>query len=124
MSRQSICQPLVLGLLLACPLWSSADEPKPASPVGTGYTLAWHDEFDGDRLDTGKWTYRIDTRFWSMQHAENVSVADGYLRLALKKEKQGEFEYTAGGVISRETFQYGYYEARFRCPAAYLDRLS
>jgi len=58
-------------------------------------------------LDTGKWTYRIDTRFWSAQRAENVSVADGYLRLALKKEKQGEFEYTAGGVISRETYTSG-----------------
>jgi hypothetical protein len=34
-------------------------------------------------------------------------VVDGCLRLALKKEKQGEFDYTAGGVISRETFQVG-----------------
>jgi beta-glucanase (GH16 family) len=51
-----------------------------------------------------------------VQRAENVSMADGYLRLALKEEKEGEFEYTPGGVISHETFQYGYYEARFRCP--------
>ena len=116
MTKQPIRQLLVLGLLLAWPAGSPADEPKPISPISLGYRLTWHDEFDGDRLDTGKWTYRIDTRFWSMQRAENVSVADGCLRLALKKEKQGEFEYTAGGVISRETFQYGYYEARFRCP--------
>jgi beta-glucanase (GH16 family) len=107
MSRHPICQPLVVGLLLAWPLWSSAEEPKPTSPIGPGYRLTWHDEFEGDRLDTGKWTYRIDTRFWSVQRAENVSVVDGCLRLALKKEKQGEFDYTAGGVISRETFQVG-----------------
>ena len=35
---------------------------------------------------------------------------------AIAQAKQGQFEYTAGGVISRETFPYGYYEARFRCP--------
>jgi len=116
MAKQPIRQLLVLGLLLAWPAGSPADELKPTSPIGPGYRLAWHEEFDGDRLDTGKWAYRLDTRFWSVQRAENVSVADGCLRLALKKEKQGEFAYTAGGVISREAFQYGYYEARFRCP--------
>jgi len=116
MSKQVVCQTLVLGLLFASPAGSPADELKPTSPIGPGYRLAWHDEFDGDRLDLEKWTYRIDTRFWSVQRAENVSVAEGRLRLALKKEKQGQFDYTAGGVISRETFQYGYYEARFRCP--------
>ena len=91
MTKRSINQALVLGLLLAWPAGSPADEPKPVSPIGSGYRLTWHDEFDGEQLDTGKWTYRIDTRFWSVQRAENVSVADGYLRLALKKEKQGEF---------------------------------
>ena len=92
MTRHSICQAAVLGLLFAWPAGSPAEEPKPISPVGSGYRLAWHDEFDGDRLDTGKWTYRIDTRFWSVQRAENVSVSEDCLRLALKKEKQGEFD--------------------------------
>jgi hypothetical protein len=107
MTRQSICQAVILGLLFAWPAGSPADEPKPTSPIGSGYRLTWHDEFDGDRLSAGKWMYRIDTRFWSVQRAGNVSVADGCLRLALKEEKQGEFDYTAGGVISRETFQVG-----------------
>ena len=90
--------------------------PKPMSPVGTGYRLAWSDEFDGSKLDEKKWIYRVDTRFWSAQQAKNVSVANGCLRISLKKEKSGKSDYTAGGVISRQTFQYGYYEARFRCP--------
>jgi len=89
MSKQLVCQTLVLKLLFAWPAGSPADELKPTSPIGPGYALAWHDEFDGDRLDTGKWTYRIDTRFWSVQRAENVSVADGCLCLALKKGKAG-----------------------------------
>ena len=116
MSKPSAIRAVIVGLLLAWPVGSLADEPTPMLPVGSGYQLAWHDEFDGDHLDTERWTYRIDTRFWSVQLARNVSVADGCLRLALRKEKQGEFDYTAGGVISREAFQYGYYEARFRCP--------
>ena len=52
-----------------------------------------------------------------MSRAENVSVAHGRLRVALRKEKAGDKEYTAGGVISTRSFKYGYYEARFRCPA-------
>jgi len=54
-------------------------------------------------------TYRIDTRFWSAQRAENVSVADGYC-VWLEKGKARRVRLHAGGVISRETFQYGYYE--------------
>ena len=49
MTKQSICQSVVLGLLLAWPAGSPADEPKPISPIGPGYRLTWHDEFDGDR---------------------------------------------------------------------------
>jgi beta-glucanase (GH16 family) len=39
-----------------------------------------------------------------------------FLRIALKKEDRGKLHYTAGGVISKKTFKYGYYEARFRVP--------
>ena len=56
MSKQLVCQTLVLKLLLAWPAGSPADELEPTSPIGPGYRLAWHDEFDGDRLDMGKWT--------------------------------------------------------------------
>ncbi len=81
-----------------------------------GYKLAWADEFDGKTLDTTKWDYRTDSKMWSTQKAENVSVADGKLKLATKKEKAGGKEYTGGGVISKQTFKYGYYEAKFKVP--------
>ena len=97
----------------------AAAEPRPF--VGGGelgaYRLAWSDEFDGTTLDTAKWSYRTDSKHWSTQSPANVSVADGKLRLALKKEALRGKEYTGGGVISKRTFQYGYYEARFKCPA-------
>ena len=116
MKTQSLSFGVLLPLLCVGVANAQATDPKPMSPVGPGYRLAWSDEFDGGKLDETKWMYRIDTRFWSAQVAENVSVANGCLRITLKKEKNGKSDYTAGGVISRQTFQYGYYEARFRCP--------
>lgn len=81
-----------------------------------GYQLVWSDEFNGTTLDLNKWHYRTGEKLESAQKPENVSVSDGLLRIALKKEKSGKAHYTAGGVISRQSFKYGYYEARFRCP--------
>jgi beta-glucanase (GH16 family) len=84
------------------------------APVG--YKLVWSDDFNGTTLDTNLWYYRTGERLLSYQKPGNVSIANGLLRIALKKENVGKCQYTAGGVISRQTFKYGYYEARFRCP--------
>ena len=82
----------------------------------TGHRLVWQDDFDGTALDTAKWQYRTDTRYWSTQLPANVSVSGGLLNLHLKKETVGSVNYTAGGVISRDLFRYGYYEARMKVP--------
>ena len=81
-----------------------------------GYRLVWQDEFDGTTLDTAKWQYRTDTRYWSTQLPANVSVSNGLLNLHLKKETVGTVNYTAGGVISRNLVRYGYYEALMKVP--------
>ncbi|MBV8214610.1 MAG: family 16 glycosylhydrolase [Verrucomicrobia bacterium] len=52
----------------------------------------------------------------SFQKSENVSAANGLLRIALKKEDVGNLHYSAGGVISKREFLYAYFAARFRCP--------
>jgi len=78
--------------------------------------LVFRDEFDGDQLDTKVWDYRTGVRFWSTQLPANVAVADGLLRLACRKERVGQTEYTAGGVITKARYGHGYYEARLRCP--------
>jgi beta-glucanase (GH16 family) len=80
------------------------------------YTLSWSDEFDGAALDPNKWHYRTDSKMWSTQLPANVSVADGKLVIALKKEKAGDKNYTGGGIVSKREFEYGYYEARFKVP--------
>lgn len=81
-----------------------------------GYRLAWSDEFDGNSLDTAKWDFRCDSKMWSRQVPGNVSLRDGHLILGVKKEKSGNMEYTGAGIISRRSFLYGYYEARFKVP--------
>ena len=82
-----------------------------------GYKLAWADEFGGATLDSSRWGYRTDSKHWSTQKPENVTVADGVLKLNVKKEKAGDKEYTGAGVISKKTFKYGYYESCFKIPA-------
>ena len=81
-----------------------------------GYKLAWSDDFDGTALDTNRWDYRTDSKHWSTQKPQNVSVSGGLLHLAVKKEEAGDKHYTGSGVISHEPFKYGYYESRFKVP--------
>ncbi|MCU0248294.1 MAG: family 16 glycosylhydrolase [Bryobacter sp.] len=87
-----------------------------APPDPSRYRLAFADEFDGTAVDETKWNYRLGPRMWSEQKKENVSVGGGMLRLALRKEKAGPLDYTAGGIISKQAFRYGYYESRIKMP--------
>lgn len=110
----------ILILLLPILALAGVESPRPvlAEPIPdlAAWPLVFQDGFDGDRLDEQAWTCRTGTRFWSVNLARNVSVADGCMRIALRKEKEGVLNYTSGGIITRQTFRYGYYEARFRCP--------
>ena len=99
---------LIMALILACAV--QAEPPA-------GYQLAWADEFDGTKLDTNKWFYRLDSNWNSTQQALNVIVHDGKLWIALKHEQARGKNYTGGGIISKRNFGYGYYEARFKVPA-------
>ncbi|MBL9146161.1 MAG: glycoside hydrolase family 16 protein, partial [Verrucomicrobiaceae bacterium] len=93
-----------------------AQVPQLPPEIAQGYQLAWQDEFEGSELNQAEWNLRTGERFASMNVARNVSVADGMLRIALKKEKAGKLDYTSGGVISKREFKHGYYETRFRSP--------
>jgi len=82
-----------------------------------GYKLAFSDEFNGTQVDEEKWQYRIDSKGFSTQMPANVTISNGSLHVAVKKESAGGKDYTAGGVISKVEFMHGYYEARFKIPA-------
>lgn len=98
-----------LLILLALPLFAAPPDPA-------RYHLVFSDEFDGAALDSAAWNYRLGPRHWSEQKPDNVTVKDGLLHIALRKEKAGPLDYTAGGIITRKTFGYGYYEARVKMP--------
>ncbi len=83
-----------------------------------GYELVFSDEFNGDQVDTEKWNFRLVDKMLSALQRENVSVKNGNLEIALRKESVAGKNYTAGGIISKQTFVYGYYEARFKTPPA------
>ena len=103
---------------IAAALSAVAAETNPAVPLPPpGYKLAWADEFNNGALDASKWVYRTGKRYWSAHRPENVAVADGKLRLLGRKEPADGLEYTCGGIISKQTFKYGYYESRFKVPA-------
>ncbi|MDX6765313.1 MAG: glycoside hydrolase family 16 protein [Candidatus Methylacidiphilales bacterium] len=93
-----------------------ATEVTPLPPAG--YELVFTDEFNGNDIDTKKWGFRLESKLLSTQQRENVSVKDGNLVIALRKESVNGKDFTAGGVISRQTFVYGFYEARFKTPPA------
>ena len=120
---------------------------KAASPVPVeqrdGWTMTFHDEFEGTTLDTTKWVTcypDMDPRDKGCIHGdelqrylpENVIVSDGTVKLRAQKENyvapDGEkYKYTSGMITTGKdkwdtttpakfTYQYGYMEMRAKVP--------
>ena len=109
-------RPLFL-LFLGLPLWGQT-QPLESGLKASDWTLHFSDEFSGPEVDTSKWAYRSDSKHWSVQMPVNCQLVGGTLQIHLKKEAQGTFNYSGGGLISRDSMGYGYYEARLRTPRA------
>jgi beta-glucanase (GH16 family) len=92
--------------------------PATTSLPPAGYQMVFADDFNGSTLDADKWVYRTDSKLLSTQVPKNVSVADGNLRIGIRKQSANGMNYTGGGIISKADFVYGYFEARFKTPAA------
>jgi len=100
----------------------------PEDPVNDadkpGWTLTFHDEFDGSELDTSKWM----DRYWhGRTHSNNeqqyyaedgYEVAEGRLRFIAERREMGGMPYTSGMVTSFERFsqRFGWFEIRARFP--------
>lgn len=85
--------------------------------------LAWSDEFDGDAVDTGRWSVRDETTLSFDQArimARNVLVQDGVLRIEARRDGSGERPVTTGylDTIDRFSQQHGRFEVRARLPVA------
>jgi beta-glucanase (GH16 family) len=89
-----------------------------------GYTLSWHDDFDGTNLDASKWNistgYNANNNELEDYSASDVYVANGYL--VLKSEaitSNGQTTYTSGKVTSYGKFDqlYGWFEWNGQIPS-------
>lgn len=107
-----------VSLLLPLPVF--ADET--AVPELDGWRLEWHDEFDGDSLDLEKWepldrrnSYNNEKQYY---HPDQVSVADGELRLTAINEPRDGKPCQSGLVTSKRLFGHGRFEARIDLPTS------
>ena len=89
-----------------------------ATPPGTGFTLAFSDEFNTTSVNQNDWYYRITGKYTEgYNRSQNVTQNGGYLRIRYGYEDvtgDGVADFTGGGVISRHLFGYGYYETSAR----------
>ncbi len=89
------------------------DDVLPPPAEGKTWKLAWHDEFDGDRLDESKWDVPPDGRrrdAWWMRKAISL---DGKGHLVISTLEEGD-KYIDGCVRTRGKFEhaFGYWVAR------------
>jgi beta-glucanase (GH16 family) len=107
---------------------------QPLKADGTPWQCTFHDDFEGTELDHSKWV--AQTAFLTgdpkgvfacyVDSPNNISVADGSLRLTVRKEAAPQpcgtpdstvtSSYTSGSVSTYQLFsqEYGRYEARIR----------
>ncbi len=92
------------GLLFMASGMLRAQAPRP------GYVLQFSDDFTGTVVDTTRWNYRTDAKINSAQLPANVTVADGKLTITPRKQDFAGLKFTGGGIISKASFRYGYYQ--------------
>ncbi len=94
MSRVTAALIRVRNILAALLLAGLLAQPDPVGAVPAGWELLWSDEFEGDRLDPGKWSQETDC--WGGGNRErqcytgrpgNASVRDGVLTIMARRER-------------------------------------
>ena len=94
--------------------------------IPEGYELFWHDEFDGNALDTLSWTVETGGHGWGnaelqyyTDRKENVDVRDGHLVITAQKERYEDREFTSARLktLGKVGFTYGYVVASIKLPS-------
>lgn len=99
---------------------------RTAGVPADSWTLTFHDEFEGDKLDMTTWVSDSSSpgHILSSRWPSNLEVKDGVLRLLTKKEKIKGYEdkdWTTGNVwVNKNVFSQkgGWWEASIRINAA------
>ena len=106
---------------------SSSSETTSSSSEEPAAQYLWHDEFDGETIDTSKWTFEIGTgaggwgnNEWEYytSRKENAYIKDGVLHIRAQKEDYEGQKYTSARMITKDkfAFTYGTVEARIALP--------
>ncbi|MEM1269655.1 MAG: glycoside hydrolase family 16 protein, partial [Bacteroidota bacterium] len=92
---------------------------------GETWALAWSDEFEGESIDTTKWTYDIgnwgwgnnELQYYTEGRPENARIEDGVLIIEARKNDMGQ-QWTSTRLTTRGNvdFLYGKIEFRARVP--------
>lgn len=92
--------------------------------------MIWSDEFNGNELDTGLWTYNVgdgcpdncgfgnnEDQYYS-DSPDNISVQGGRLIITGKEDTLGGLDYSSAKIDSKNKgdFRYGRIEARMKFP--------
>ena len=95
------------------------------SPISyNGYTLVWHDEFNGTAL-SGDWVYDIGTGNggWGNNELQyytnqNAVVSDGVLQITAKQEAMNGMNYTSSRIKTQgiQSWKYGRIDIRAAVP--------
>lgn len=110
-------------------------------PHKPGWTLVWHDEFEGDTIDRSKWDFDIGNGFFDYRthtwvegwgneelqyytdHPDNASVKDSVLTISARKESLHGCGYTSARLKTRRrdgtplfNQRYGRFEFRASVP--------
>jgi beta-glucanase (GH16 family) len=91
--------------------------------VAASESLIWADEFDkAGAPDPGKWGYDLgNNNGWGnnevqyyTNRTDNVTVADGKLKITLKKENFSGYNYTSARLLSKGKFNFKYGRVEFK----------
>ena len=97
--------------LVAIPLFDTPREPS-FDPAAAGWTRVFHDDFDGDAVDTNKW-YRPH---FCRKGMDIGTDGKGHAVFRMRKGEDGRLP--NGYLYSVPEYEYGYYEARVRFTSA------
>lgn len=93
------------------------------------WQLVWNDEFEGDRVDTGKWSFQVGDGCdiglcgWGNNELQsyttsNATVEGGKLVITAKRESIGGKDYTSTRMrtVNKGDWKYGRFEIRAKLP--------
>lgn len=116
-----------LGMMLMTACGKNYDVKEEDVPAIEGYSLLWHDEFNGDKLDTSIWGKEVRKPGYTnnelqayTQDEANIFVKDGNLVIKAIKttDENGKDSYTSGRIRTRykKEFTYGKVVVRAKVP--------